>query len=213
MATLHHLAKAILPAVVSRTLFTRGETTFAAEYADSLLLLVRLPDDGDVLSGLEQTLGEASGGSFLPTRQLEYHTQTADGETVRAMLEGAARSAADPGGGLAAALALDRHFVVPLRKRAAAAQISLERISVGRATNKDIVLRDPTVSKFHAWFELHEARDFSVTDAGSTNKTTVNGQELVPRKPRQLAPGDQLKFGSVRALLCSAEALWSAVHS
>jgi len=212
VATLHHLAKAVLPVGVSRSLFTKGEATFAAEYADSLLLLVRVRDDSDVLSGLEQSLSEDSAQSFLPTRQLEYHTQTADSLTVRAMMQSGLRSAAEHGEGIASALALDRHFVVPLRKRAAAAQISLERISVGRATNKDIVLRDSTVSKFHAWFELHEERDFSLTDAGSTNKTTVNGEELVPRRPHHLTQGDCIKFGSVVALVVSAEALWSAVH-
>ncbi len=197
---------------MGRAISTRGQATFAAQYQDTLLLLVRVEEDSEVLAGLASTTSQGGRESYLPTRHLEYNTETVDQRTLAALLASAGRKAQDNALAVRAALAGSHHFVVPLRKRAAADQISSERISVGRATNKDIVLRDATVSKFHAWFELYDDREFSVTDAGSTNKTAVNGEELAPRTQRPLVEGDRIKFGSVLALFCSAETLWSAIH-
>jgi pSer/pThr/pTyr-binding forkhead associated (FHA) protein len=104
-------------------------------------------------------------------------------------------------------LAEGRHCVVPLRKRITAESLNPNRVSVGRAPNKDIVLRHSSVSKFHAWFEVDESGSFFVTDAGSKNATWLNGVPIVaPLAP--VGPGDSLRFGAVDATLCSPRALW-----
>jgi hypothetical protein len=208
LATLGHLVKALLPADVARSISTRGQATFSVEYADTLLLLLRVTDDGELLSGLSAPSGKA----FLPTRRLQYETEALDKATVASLLAAAQRRAVDRAQAIRDELGQGLHFVVPLRKREGAEQLWQDRITVGRATNKDIVLRDASVSKSHAWFELHEDREFSLTDAGSTNLTAVNGEALAPKKSRAIVEGDRVEFGSVVGFVCSAGTLWSAIH-
>ncbi len=127
-------------------------------------------------------------------------------------MAGVTRSGAERMAAIRSALARSYYFALPLSKREGVDQMSADRISIGRALNKDIVLRDESVSKFHAWFELHEGRDFSLADAGSTNQTCVNGEALVARQLQPLSDGDSLSFGAINGLICSAESLWSAIH-
>lgn len=57
-----------------------------------------------------------------------------------------------------------------------------------------IPLRDPGVSRRHAM--LHrEADGVSVMDLGSTNGTSVNGEELPPNSRRMLKDGDTITIG------------------
>jgi pSer/pThr/pTyr-binding forkhead associated (FHA) protein len=206
------LARALLPVGLSQAILTRGQSTFAKAYADTLLLLIRVDANADLRAGLLPTSEDGPSGAYLPERRLEYQTEAHSPEMLRALLASAERSREQQIQTIAEALSQGQHAAVGLRKRAEADQISIERISLGRASNKDIVLRDASVSKFHAWFELFENRDFGVADGGSTNLTRVNGSPLTPRQLVHVAPGDRLQFGSVSAVLCEAEALWSAVH-
>jgi hypothetical protein len=102
------------------------------------------------------------------------------------------------------------HVAVPLRKRHGAGKDFSERISVGRATNNDIVLRNERVSKFHAWFACDEDHLFYVADAGSRNGTLLNGLAL-DAAPTHVDAGDVIRFGAVQAVLCSAEVFWDTV--
>lgn len=206
------LAKALLPVELSQALLTRGQSSFAKAYADTLLLLVRVDANADLRDGLLPAPADRQSGAFLPKRQLGYQTELHTLEALTALLASAERSRGQQVQTITDALSSGQHVGVPLRKRPEADQISVERISLGRAANKDIVLRDASVSKFHAWFELFEDRDFGVADGGSTNLTRVNGNPLSPRQLVHVTPGDRLQFGSVPAVLCEAEALWSAVH-
>jgi pSer/pThr/pTyr-binding forkhead associated (FHA) protein len=87
----------------------------------------------------------------------------------------------------------------------------MDRISVGRARNKDIVLRHQSVSKFHCWFEVDDAGAFYVTDAGSKNATKVNANSLKARERTRVEPGDVIRFGSVEAIMCAPRVLWAAL--
>jgi predicted component of type VI protein secretion system len=87
----------------------------------------------------------------------------------------------------------------------------MDRISVGRARNKDIVLRHQSVSKFHCWFEVDDVGAFYVTDAGSKNATKVNTKTLKARERTHVEPGDVIRFGSVESILCSPRVLWGAL--
>ena len=66
---------------------------------------------------------------------------------------------------------------------------------VGRAPASDVVIDDPSVSRFHARLEL-SGRRLDIRDLDSTNKTRVNGH-VVTASP--LEAGDQIHFGSVEA--------------
>jgi len=103
------------------------------------------------------------------------------------------------------------HFIQPLRKKTGDATFA-ERIAIGRARNKDIVLRHSSVSKFHGWFETDQEGTVFVADAGSKNGTFVKGEALAARKLVRVDPGDEIKFGSIITTICSAEALWKVIH-
>ena len=98
--------------------------------------------------------------------------------------------------------------VVPIRKRAEGS--FLQHVSVGRARNHDIVLRHRSVSKFHAWFELHDGTRLMVKDSESRNHTFVDGQQVVNRV--EVHPGQTVRFGSVEGRVCTGESLWRALH-
>jgi hypothetical protein len=98
--------------------------------------------------------------------------------------------------------------VLPIRKRADGS--FLQHVSVGRARNHDIVLRHRSVSKFHAWFEVHEGSRLLVKDSDSRNHTFVDGQQVANRV--EVLPGQTVRFGSVEGRVCTPESLWKALH-
>jgi hypothetical protein len=68
---------------------------------------------------------------------------------------------------------------------------------IGRAPAADLVLDDPSVSRYHARIEIH-GRRVDVRDLDSTNGTRVNGR-AVASSP--LEAGDRIAFGSIEAHL------------
>lgn len=71
-----------------------------------------------------------------------------------------------------------------------------DKISLGRVVDNHIPLEDPSISSHHAEFIL-QGETYLLRDLGSTNGTFVNGQ---PITEALLAPGDEVRFGSVEAL-------------
>ena len=63
---------------------------------------------------------------------------------------------------------------------------------VGRATDTDLQLGDTFVSSHHARF-LAGSQGLSFEDLGSTNGTTVNGEEVAGQV--WLRPGDEVAIG------------------
>jgi hypothetical protein len=186
---------------------------FLAVYGDTLLLIVRaLEGHPDLAYGLEATSVRGSGGA--PVRavasSMEFHTAIHSSSTALPIelterdRGDAARLEAWLGGGT--------HFALPLRKRSGADAAFRERISVGRARNKDVVLRHPSVSKFHGWFEVDEFGAFQLFDAGSTNGTQINGKPVNARVRSPLASGDLIRFGSIETMIVSPRTVWSALR-
>ncbi|MFN2528207.1 MAG: FHA domain-containing protein [Candidatus Baltobacteraceae bacterium] len=66
---------------------------------------------------------------------------------------------------------------------------------VGRATDADLLLMDPEVSRRHARFES-EGEAVFITDLQSSNGTTLNGQRI--RESREVRPGDRIDIGAAR---------------
>jgi hypothetical protein len=166
------------------------------------LFLVSLPSlDGNLARGLAEA-STASGAKARQSRDaLGFGTTTM---SAKALLSKTAER------DLRALLQLGPHFAVPLRKRPADAAFS-ERISIGRARNNDIVLRQADVSKFHAWLECDEEGQFYLSDARSKNATTLNGQPLA-RALEPLRHGDDITFGSVHAVYTLAAAVWELLR-
>ena len=70
--------------------------------------------------------------------------------------------------------------------------------ALGRKLTNGVVLDDATVSGEHAILYLRDGQWY-VRDAGSTNGTLVNGQDVVAPSP--VRPGDVLQLGGVQLRL------------
>jgi hypothetical protein len=86
-----------------------------------------------------------------------------------------------------------------------------DRVSVGRARNCDIVMRDSSVSKLHAHFRVGGPK-LELVDIDSQNGTRVNGKPLPPHQPATVSIGDTLLFGSVACKLVDAAALYDLLR-
>jgi hypothetical protein len=87
-----------------------------------------------------------------------------------------------------------------------------DRISVGRARNCDMVMRDPSVSKLHAHFRTRVEGGFDLVDLGSANGTRINGRQLTAHELEWVSPGDTIQFGAVLAKLVDADALFDILQ-
>jgi hypothetical protein len=87
-------------------------------------------------------------------------------------------------------------------------------ITVGRAANNDIMLDDPTVSRFHAAFQKEERTGvWHLHDAESQNGTFLGDARVDARIPAPLASGTRLRFGEVRVLFLMPESFEEWVRS
>ncbi len=88
-----------------------------------------------------------------------------------------------------------------------------ERISVGRATNCDIVIRLPSISKVHAHIVRQGPGSYALTDNAATNATFVNGRRVNAKTPTPLRVGDGVAFGSVDLEFVDAGRLYEILRS
>ena len=70
--------------------------------------------------------------------------------------------------------------------------------TIGRDNQNTVLLPDPSVSRQHASVRVDPDGLVWITDLGSTNGTTLNGQRLSPHQPVGLRDGDRLAFGPDR---------------
>lgn len=68
------------------------------------------------------------------------------------------------------------------------------KITVGRATNNDIIVRAQMISKAHATFVLDDGDEIKLMDMGSANGTMVNGKKLKKREMSSVGSGDTITF-------------------
>jgi pSer/pThr/pTyr-binding forkhead associated (FHA) protein len=69
-----------------------------------------------------------------------------------------------------------------------------ERIVIGRGAGADVRLPFRTVSEIHATVQL-EGDDYTIIDNNSTNGTRINGEKLIPDRPKLLRHGDEIDVG------------------
>jgi len=70
-------------------------------------------------------------------------------------------------------------------------RVGAQPVRVGRASDNELILRDPATSGHHARLELRTTQ-FFIVDLGSTNGTLVNGE---PIQERELRGGDRITIG------------------
>lgn len=86
-------------------------------------------------------------------------------------------------------------LIWPLRKLATN-RLQKEWILVGRSSSNDVMVNHTHVSKLHARIRLGE-KDAWVSDAGSSNGTSVGIQKLQPEEPWPLPDGEWISLGGV----------------
>lgn len=101
-------------------------------------------------------------------------------------------------------------WIVPLVKRAG--NPFPDHLSIGRATNCDVVMRFRYVSKLHARFLMRERHPISIEDLGSSNGTGVNGKKLPANRPIDVSPGDRISIGSLVVDLMTPENLYGLLR-
>jgi len=83
-------------------------------------------------------------------------------------------------------------------------------ITLGRAANNDVVVPDGSVSRQHAFVKRRDDGTHLILDAGSSNGTIVNGQNVLVRghgAPTELKGGDSLRLGGIEFTFVDAEGL------
>ncbi|HEX7479515.1 MAG TPA: FHA domain-containing protein [Polyangiales bacterium] len=199
------VTQSVLPQDLVGFAASRSLEDFLAAYSGAAFLLVKLDDP---TGEIEAALRSADVTRVKPNLNvLGFHTVVADMSTHMPAGTGAQLSVND----IRRRLAKTSHYAITLDKRVHDGTY-VDRISIGRARNKDIVLRHPSVSKFHAWFERDEAGTYYVADAGSKNGTRINQDEGTPRELTKVAIGDTVRFGSVETVICASETLWKALR-
>jgi hypothetical protein len=181
-----------------------SEAAFVREM-DGWLLLVRVDDPSEEAAEVLRrgALGERT--PLVPTIPFRTTMRMGTEPTVRA------RSVFGPKQ-LELRLSAHAYVAIPIHKRAGSGKDFIERVSIGRAPNNDIVIRYDSVSKVHAWFARGEEGGVYVADAGSKNKTRLNGAPIPAQDPQEVLSGDSIRFGAVETLLCSASVFWHSVH-
>ena len=169
--------------------------------------------------------GEASRGSGVPIRDLRGDARNLALEEFadrhgRAFLLLSAADLAAPRGVVNTDVRLDDD---PKGRTESTASLSLTAyavrrnqrsaghlITVGRATENDVVVPDVSISRFHAFVKEGAGGEWLIHDAGSTNGTTVNGGS-VPQQghgaPAELKSGDNVRLGQVELTFLEAGAL------
>ena len=181
---------------------------FLRYYGRAPLLLVQVTDDDANLRAGLQDLWPPSGTrraariAPMPLRSAQLRAHPEGASAPRDEL----RERAD----MLSVLAEGTYFAVVIRSkgRASSALPGGQRVSLGRAANNGVVLRHPSVSKFHAWLEPTDGGAVTIVDPGSTNGTAVNDVSLRSRAPVEARSRDRLRFGDVEAVLWSPHALW-----
>lgn len=105
-----------------------------------------------------------------------------------------------------------RDWVLPVQRPEGNSKVGSLRVFVGRASNNDISIPHPTVSKLHAYLTLEQGR-WWVVDVGSSNGTTVNGTKAPARAKTALYDKDVVVFGRCAFSFLLPRSLYELVAS
>ena len=102
---------------------------------------------------------------------------------------------ARPGGGSAPESARRAYLLVSTRgSKPVQFDLGGALIGIGRASDNDVIVDDPMVSRHHCQLKLQHGA-YGFTDLGSRNGSTVNGQQVTEIA---LGPGDIIRIGDTQ---------------
>ena len=86
--------------------------------------------------------------------------------------------------------------VFPLQKRAGVGG-GAGVITVGRASDRDIVIPSSSVSKLHFYISKKpfSEDEYLIADSSSTNGTKINGDPIIAHKRSEIRSGDSIELG------------------
>ena len=88
-----------------------------------------------------------------------------------------------------------------------------DRVTVGRGSENDVVIAEPSVSQLHAWF-LPGDDEYLLVDAASKNGTRVDNQICEAEVPVPVHDVQTIRFGgTVRVLYVRSLSLWTLAES
>ena len=128
-------------------------------------------------------------------------TITMDDETVDDSTQPASRPRLGDGLG-------DELEVYPLAKKPGAS--FPDRITIGRTSNNDVTIADPSVSRLHAYVK-RAADGWVIADAGSKNGSWLRGESLEARREKTLSPRAVVRIGDVDLTFYLAADLYAAL--
>ncbi len=205
--------RSLLPGTLVKDAVRLDLDAFLGLYGTAPLLLVRLTEgDAELRAGLESGWLPPEARSAARVAPMRFRTQL-----LQASPKGAPppRAPSREDDGVLRILEKGNYFAAILRSKGGtnAGLLGAHRISLGRATNNDVVLRHTSVSKFHASVEPIDESTVRIIDTGSTNQTSINDVSLPSRAPVEAHSGDRLGFGNVQAVLWSPRTLWRSQRS
>ncbi len=164
------------------------------DQADHYLQLALLGFDAFVASAAPAALVRAKPGeTLLPDEDSRDSSVDLENETMVGHEIGGKRRS--------------RFEIFPLVKKAGASFPDM--ITVGRTPNNDVVLRDVTVSRLHAFFKrTADGKKWIVADGGSKNGTQLDGAHLEPRREREVDNGQVVKIGDIELTFYTAAHLF-----
>lgn len=92
-----------------------------------------------------------------------------------------------------------RLMVLSEKFRGLVFDLQAESMSVGRNDQRDICIKDPSLSSYHCDF-VHTEEGYFVVDRDSTNGTRLNNVPLEPEVMTALKNSDLLQLGSVEVM-------------
>ena len=78
-------------------------------------------------------------------------------------------------------------------------ELKEDSVSVGRNDQRDICIKDPSMSSYHCDF-IHTEDGYFICDRDSTNGTRLNNVPLTPNEMYPLKNSDLLQLGSVEVM-------------
>ena len=88
-----------------------------------------------------------------------------------------------------------------------------DRISIGRASNCDLVLRVPFISKIQAHILVETSGNYSIRGQNSANPTLLNNRPVGVNDSYPLRVGDEISFGSMKFEFIDAPRLYKVLIS